>query len=90
MSGFRHRHIQDLLCVVGSGIAIAMEKVGKDDTTGGVDVLIQASAFLGRITGTVINSKRKERLKHKLPEDFKALAAGPSAQPLCSATCLRN
>ena len=42
------KHIQDLLCVVGSGIAIAMEKVGNDDTTGGVDVLIQASACLGR------------------------------------------
>ena len=73
------KHIQDLLCVVGSGIAIAMEKVGNDDTTGGVDVLIQASACLGRITRTVINSKRKEKLKHKLPEDFKTLAAGPSA-----------
>ena len=73
------KHIQDLLCVVGSGIAIAMEKVGNDDTTGGVDVLIQASACLGRIIRSVINSKRKERLKHKLPEDFKTLAAGPSA-----------
>ena len=71
----RMKFIQDQLCPVAISLTYALDKLGKQDVEGGMEILAETLEGFGHVFKNDITEKRRSLLKPKLPEDFKVLAS---------------